>query len=142
MGDFLKKSPAYFHSIWMEWNSYNSWKHFQIVWWRALSFKLKCSLGGGGGGKKGKQLAWGQWVHTHKVRGNSFWFMAFAPTVFKESFQIKRNCTYSLIFPSIPLRSIKLFLIYIYFTPLHSGFFGPKRTFLRSWQCQNLQFFE
>ena len=46
LGDFWKKRPANFNSIWIEWNSYNSWTLFQIVWWRTMIFKLKCSLGG------------------------------------------------------------------------------------------------
>ena len=34
----------------IEWNRYDSWRHFQIVWWCTSIFKLKCSLGGGAAG--------------------------------------------------------------------------------------------
>ena len=45
-GIFLKKIPANFNSIWIEWKSYNSWTHFQIVWSSTMIFKLKLSMGG------------------------------------------------------------------------------------------------
>ena len=41
--DFWKKRPANFNFIWLEWNSYNSRTHFQIVWSCSSIFKLKSS---------------------------------------------------------------------------------------------------